>query len=87
MFIYYIFLFITNSLSEHIKFILDMEKDNQFPFLDVLLTKKEAREHEPNIGHDQALVGICILRLDGLIRFPTYAIRPSENLIYYVPKD
>ena len=29
-----------NSLSEHIKFTLEMEKENQLPFLDVLLTKK-----------------------------------------------
>ena len=30
-----------NSLSEHINFTLEMEKNNQLPFLDVLLTKKE----------------------------------------------
>ena len=30
-----------NSLYKHIKFPLEMEKDNQLPFLDVLLTKKE----------------------------------------------
>ena len=30
-----------NSLSEHIKFTLEIELDNQLPFIVVLLTKKE----------------------------------------------
>jgi len=32
-----------NSLSEHIKFTIEIEKDNQLPFLDVLLTKKNGK--------------------------------------------
>ena len=30
-----------NSLSQHIKFTIEIEKDAKLPFLDVLLTKKE----------------------------------------------
>ena len=30
-----------NSLSQHIKLTIEMEKDGKLPFLDVLLTKKE----------------------------------------------
>ena len=32
-----------NSLSKHIKFTIEIEKDNQLPFLDVLLTKKNGK--------------------------------------------
>ena len=32
-----------NSLSSHIKFTIEIEKDNQLPFLDILLTKKEGK--------------------------------------------
>lgn len=32
-----------NSLSQHIKFTIEIEKDNQLPFLDVLLTKKDGK--------------------------------------------
>jgi len=32
-----------NNLSKHIKFTIEIEKDNQLPFLDVLLTKKNGK--------------------------------------------
>ena len=32
-----------NSLSKYIKFTIEVEKDNQIPFLDIFLTKKNGK--------------------------------------------
>ena len=42
-----VFLEHLNSQSEHIKFTMEVEKDNQIPFLDVLITKR----NEGTLGH------------------------------------